>query len=124
MVLLPFHLLYFPSLVREGQGATLIPGPMWQPLLHLGGDAEEVAEVKALVMELVNAVARCWEALPLPLHMGGGRWSGFVFRGYGSTRIAGFEVDWCMFHQSGNPSLNQVGLSMVVNWALFKWARI
>ena len=53
--------------------------------LHLGGDAEEVAEVKGLVMDLVNAVARCWEALPLPPHMGGKGWAGFVLAGYGST---------------------------------------
>lgn len=43
--------------------------------MHLGGDAEEVAEVKGLVMDLVNAVARCWEALPLPPHMGGKGWA-------------------------------------------------
>ena len=46
--------------------------------LHLGGDAEEVAEVMDLVMDLVNAVARCWEALPLPPHMGGKGWAGFL----------------------------------------------
>ena len=58
--------------VDPTSAAAVIPGPTWQLLVHLGGDAEEVAEVKALVMDLVNAVARCWEALPLPPHTGGG----------------------------------------------------
>ncbi|CAL1138212.1 unnamed protein product [Cladocopium goreaui] len=65
--------------------------------LHLGGDAEEVAEVKGLVMDLVNAVARCWEALPLPPHMGG------YFSRTLSGKLPGkFAVEDDILHIRGN----------------------